>query len=406
MRWYALFSLDSAMQGASHWFPICCFVRRCPGRAVERGKDAHFAELLQRSTETDGWTEAEDVTLARHGLTAAAVSINRTVRGTNVLDHPIEDVFGVLTSTKLQTVWDVHCLEAADRARSTSSALVFLHFNAPWPVAHRELHIQVDWKLLADSRVVVLIRDAADAGIPATGRGRVRAKVALGGWLLTPRAGTAEGAPPRTEATYMMDMDMCGSLPVAFKDAALYGMAVTPAILGKFMDSGAHLEAVRGATSTARRRRSSMQLRIADVFPSTTTQSLENLLARADAGARRRRSTKAHAGMPAGTAQERPTEKKLDGPAADRRPWWRWWCRAGPSAPPPDELPQEAAWRAGSPAGPGGAWRRRVRSRRRKSAVHYQPGHDVEEPAEEAHDGGRSRSTVFLSKKGMAERRN
>ena len=35
MRWGWPFSLDSAIQGASHWFPICCFVRRCPGRAVE-----------------------------------------------------------------------------------------------------------------------------------------------------------------------------------------------------------------------------------------------------------------------------------------------------------------------------------------------------------------------------------
>ena len=38
MRWGWPFSLESAIQGASQWFPICCFVRRCPGRAVEGAK--------------------------------------------------------------------------------------------------------------------------------------------------------------------------------------------------------------------------------------------------------------------------------------------------------------------------------------------------------------------------------
>jgi hypothetical protein len=38
MRWGALFSLDSAIQGASHWFPICCFVRRSTvSRSSPRG---------------------------------------------------------------------------------------------------------------------------------------------------------------------------------------------------------------------------------------------------------------------------------------------------------------------------------------------------------------------------------
>ena len=38
MQWGWPFSLDSAIQGASHWFPICRFVRRCPGRAVRGGQ--------------------------------------------------------------------------------------------------------------------------------------------------------------------------------------------------------------------------------------------------------------------------------------------------------------------------------------------------------------------------------
>jgi hypothetical protein len=55
-RWGWPFSLDSAIQGASHWFPICCFVRRCPGRAIEGANGYPWPPIPQCGEGWARWT--------------------------------------------------------------------------------------------------------------------------------------------------------------------------------------------------------------------------------------------------------------------------------------------------------------------------------------------------------------
>jgi len=169
----------------------------------------------------------------------APVGSRVAARGEATLPFTAEQIVWFLSDTTTQIEMDDMVVTARSFACADGHTYFdHLTYKGVWPVQARDFTLMARWARMGDGSYVAGSQSIGDGpgteqlvDAPPVARGRyTRGRLFLGGWCLRP---LPEGG---CKVSYMVEMDLCGSIPSSIVNAVVTQQALTPAALRTALD--------------------------------------------------------------------------------------------------------------------------------------------------------------------------